>query len=216
MKTKDCPICTNESPLRLTKGITEYFQCTNCKTIFCDALNNEDKVGGLFEVERNEKENHLRIARVDEITKGMNKEDVWILDFGCGSGYLIDDLKKAGYPNVDGYDAYNEKFSKLPEKDKYHVVVCVETAEHFSFPYLELEVMHRCLKLRGCVMLETGYLDAAIEDGHEIDTYFYISPEAGHSTIYSNHGMDLLMALNGFFPKHYFNKHVKLYQKVSI
>lgn len=215
LEKRDCVICTNESGLRLTKGTTKYYQCSNCKTIFCNALDNDNKVGGKFEVERNEKENHLRIERVNEVLMGLDKNEVRILDFGSGTGYLIDDLKKAGYPNVDGYDAYNPKFQRLPEKNKYHLVISVETIEHFAYPFLEFDVMNRCLIDNGCVSLETGMLDAAIEDGHDIDTYFYIDPIAGHSTIYSNHGLDLLMSYKGFFPKHHFNKHSRLYQKIK-
>lgn len=213
-ETKDCIICTNEAQLRLTKGITKYFQCVNCKTIFCDALDNDNMVGGKFEVERNQKENHLRIERIDEILKGLDKDEVHILDFGCGTGLLIDDLKKAGYKNVDGYDAYNPKFQKLPEKNKYHVVVSVETFEHFATPFVEIEVIHRCLLNHGCCYVETGYIDAALEDGYTVDDYFYIAPEAGHSTIFSHHGIDLLMAYRGFYVKNNFNKHVKLFQKI--
>lgn len=215
-KKRDCIICTNESQLVVTKGITEYFQCINCKTVFCNALDNENMVGGKFEVERNEKENHLRIERINEITKGLDKNDIWILDFGCGTGYLIEDLKKEGYKNVDGYDAYNEKYSKLPEKNKYHVVVSVETFEHFAFPFVELDVINRCLLNYGCCYVETGYIDAAIEDGHTVENYFYLAPEAGHSTIFSHHGIDLLMAYRGFLVKYNFNKHCKLFQKLPV
>lgn len=213
-KIKSCPICVNESRVLVTKGIIDYCQCCNCGTIFSEALDNDNLVGGEFEEERNEKENHLRIERVNEMTLGMSKEDVWILDFGCGHGRFIEDLKKAGYPNVDGYDAYYEPYSRLPEKNKYHVVTAIEVFEHFSQPYLEIDVINRSLMRGGVVMVETGYVDAAIEDGHDLKTYFYINPQAGHSTIYSHHGIDLLMSYRGFSVKPMFNKHVKLFQKI--
>lgn len=210
---KDCPICNNESNLRITKGVVKYYQCSNCKSLFCEPLNQEGLVGGKFEVERNEKENHLRIERTDKILKGLDKAEVNILDFGCGQGLLINDLKKAGYPNVDGYDAYSEQYSRLPENNKYQLIIMVEVAEHFSAPYFEFDVAYRALVNGGVIMTETGMLDAAFEDGHTIDNYFYIAPEAGHSTIYTNHGLDVLMVQKGFRVKPFFNNYVRLYQK---
>lgn len=211
--TKLCPICNNEAPLFQIKLNVQYNQCVNCHTVFSDPIDQDGMVGGEFEQERNQKENHLRIARVDEMMEGAIKETVNILDYGCGNGLLIKDFKEAGYPNTDGYDPYTKEFWRLPKHNHYDVITAIEVFEHFSFPFIELDVMFRALKPGGGIMIETGYLDAAIEDGHDLQTYFYINPAAGHSTIYSNHGMDLLMSLHGFIPRQHFNKHVKLYQK---
>jgi len=211
---RDCIICTNESGLRLTKGTTKYYQCSNCKTIFCDALDNDNLVGGEFEPERNEKENHLRIDRIGEIVNGIDKEKVNILDFGCGHGLLIDDLRKAGYITVDGYDAYYEPYSKLPKKEFYHVVSMVECIEHTTPPFLELDVIHRSLVNGGGLMIETSFVNIAEQEGIPIDDFFYIAPQSGHSTIFSHHGLDMLLLMKGFTPMHHFNRHVRLYKKI--
>src|SRR6478736_1264828 len=118
MKDRICPICSNAAPFRLKKENTDYCQCCNCKTLFSDPLENSDMVGGEHEEGRNIQQNHLRIGRIDEMIMGAKKDTIHILDFGCGHGMLIDDLKKSGYPNVVGYDAYNEKYNVLPEKEK--------------------------------------------------------------------------------------------------
>lgn len=209
----DCPICNNAAYFVFRKVNTDYSMCTNCKTVFSDVLDNDNLVGGVAEVERNTQQNHLRIARVDEMTLGMKKEDVFILDWGCGTGYLIEDLKKAGYINTFGYDAYNPPFQKLPEKDKFHIVISVECFEHFSAPYVEVDVIHRVLKDNGVCYIETGYLDATREDGIADVDNPYINPDAGHSTIYTHHGMDVLMALRNFRPIQKFNRHCHLYGK---
>lgn len=208
-----CPICNNAAHKRLKKGNTDYLQCVNCKTIYCVALDQENLVGGSFEFERNEKENHLRIERVDEMAKGIPKEEVRILDFGCGHGGLIKDLKNAGYIHVDGFDAYNPEYSRLPEKESYHIITCIECIEHTSAPFLEIDVMYRSLVNNGGVMLESGFLDVPIEDGIPIEDYFYIDAEAGHSTIFTHHSIDVLMCLKGFIPMAHFNRHVRAYKK---
>lgn len=210
---RKCIVCNNSSTKRLIRDEIQYWQCSNCKTLFCDELDNADKVGGEWEVERNDQQNHLRIGRINEMVYGSKKEEVNILDFGAGHGYFIRDLKNAGFPNVDGYDAYNDEFSKLPTRDTYHVVTMTEVIEHLTAPFYELDVVHRCLLKGGAVLIETSFIDVAAEDGIALEDFFYISPKAGHSTIFSHHGLDLLMALKGFTPAQCFNRNVKLYIK---
>lgn len=210
-----CPICNNEPNHFIQKGATLYSQCASCRTVFCGTLNQEGLVGGEFEEERNNNQNHLRIERVDQMSEGIPKEEVRILDFGCGSGMFIDDLKSAGYIHVDGYDGYNEKFCMVPKKNSYHIVTATEVFEHFAFPFMEVDVIYRSLVNGGCCLVETGIIDAAYEDGYTVDDWFYINPEAGHSTVFSTHGLDVLMVSKGFKVRQSFNNYVKLYQKIE-
>lgn len=170
-------------------------------------------IGGEHEEGRNETQNHLRIGRVDEMVHGSKKEDVKILDFGCGHGMLIVDLKKSGYLNVDGYDAYNENFDTLPKRNSYHVITAIEVFEHLSPPFYEIDVIWRALLPGGAIMIETSFIDVAKEDKIPLEDFFYIAPQNGHSTIYSHHGLDVLMCKKGFIPRQHFNRHVRLFQK---
>lgn len=208
-----CPICSNEPDKFFNKGVVLYSQCANCKTVFCDMLDQEGKIGGEYEVERNEKENYLRIERVDQMAYGIPKHEVRILDWGCGSGYFIDDLKKAGYMHVDGFDAYNEKFITLPKKEHYHIVTATEVFEHFSSPFREIDVIYRSLVNGGGVIIETSFTNIAEQEKIPIEDFFYISPEAGHSTLFSHHSLDLLMALKSFRPLQHYNRHCRAYVK---
>lgn len=210
---KSCVICNNECILRLTKESIDYYQCSSCKTLFTEPLENSNMVGGGNEVQRNQEQNHIRIDRINEMIKGMKKENVDILDFGCGHGMLIEDIKKAGYPNVDGYDAYSEQYSRLPEKNKYHIITAIEVIEHTSYPFYELDVIFRSLRSRGVVMFETSFVDVAVEDNIELEDFFYIDPKVGHSTIFSHHGLDVLMCLKGFTPMQHWNRHCRLYKR---
>lgn len=210
-----CVICNHGTDKSVLKGAIQYYKCSNCQSIFCEPLDQENKIGGQFEIERNEKENHIRIARIDKACENIPKEEVRILDFGAGTGYLIQDLKKYGYTHVDGFDAYSEQYCRLPAKEQYHIIICVETAEHFSAPFMEFDLMHRSLVTNGVVLLETGYLDATREDGIKDEDNPYINPDAGHSMIYTHHCMDLLMCMKGFRPRQKFGRHCLFYQKVA-
>lgn len=212
---KTCIICGNEAHHRLTKLGNDYYQCWSCRTLFSGPIDQEGMVGGEHEEGRNIEQNHLRINRVNEMTLGLKKEDVHILDFGCGHGMFVSDLKKAGYANAVGYDAYNDYYSRLPETNKFSIVTMTEVIEHISHPFAELKWIHKALVPGGCLMIETSFVNIAEQENIPLSDFFYIAPQNGHCTIFSHHGLDLLMALYGFIPRQHFNRHVRLYQKIS-
>lgn len=210
---RPCIICDNQSFPKFVKLGVQYWLCDNCETLFSGELDNSNKVGGEYEVERNEQQNHLRIARIDEMIYGSNKEDVHILDFGCGNGMLIEDLKKAGYVHVDGYDAYNPKYDTPPQREKYHIVTMIECIEHLSEPFSEIDVICRALKSGGCAMIESSFTDVAKQDNIPLEEFFYVAPQSGHSTIFSHHGIDVIFSMKGFRPRQHFDRNVRFFQK---
>lgn len=215
MKEKICPICNNHSNFRLRKSTSDYYQCSSCRMLYCDPIDQTDMVGGEHEIGRNESQNSLRITRINEMTLGAKKDSINILDFGAGHGYFVRDLINAGYKNVTAYDAYNEEFSMLPEKNKYHIVTMTEVIEHIPSPFLELDVINRSLLDGGILTVETSFVNVADEDGIPLDDFFYIAPQNGHSTIHSHHSMDLLMMQKGFIPVEHINRHVRNYRKIK-
>lgn len=208
-----CPVCNNMAPLKMSKQNVAYHQCESCKMIFSDPLNQDGLVGGQHEDGR-ALQNDIRLERIKTMTEGLRKEDIRILDFGCGHGYLVNYLKENGY-NVTGFDAYNEDFSRLPERGMYHLCLCVEVIEHTSTPFIELDVINRSLVMGGLAYFETGFWDVAIRDNVAIEDYVYLAPEAGHSTIFSHHAFDLLMSFKGFIPKRHFDDNCRLYVKIK-
>jgi SAM-dependent methyltransferase len=208
-----CLICGNPSHLFITKKNTDYYTCESCNTIFSAPLDQESMVGGMHE-EGRALQNPIRLDRIKTMTEGIKKEDIRILDFGCGNFLLGKYLQNKGY-NVTGYDAYSEEYSCLPEKNKYHLCLMIEVIEHTSSPFIELEVIHRSLKDGGLLYVETGFYDVMIEDNVKPEDYVYIEPSVGHSTIFSHHSLDLLMAYRGFRTRRHFDRNCRLYEKVK-
>lgn len=132
-----------------------------------------------------------------------------LLDFGCGHGYLVRDALDLGL-TAYGYDKYNSDFQSLP--NEVDVVSMVEVIEHTVAPFAELDMVYDCLRLKGYVYIETSFTDIGRSLG-ELHDFFYISPEAGHSTIFSHKSLDLLMISKGFTPKEHINPTVRIYQK---
>lgn len=211
MNTKTCYICNNHAHLLFVKKGTEYHCCTNCGTLFSDPLENSGMVGGMNEVPRNVEQNTGRIERLKTLCGG-NLKDVNVLDFGCGTGYLIKDLRDGGF-EAEGYDAYNEQFSRLPEKNKFQLCTIVECIEHLSKPFAELDCIYRSLIPGAVVYVETSFTDVAEQEGIPLDLFSYVEPSVGHSTIFSWHGLDVLMLRKGFVPTQHINRHVRLFIK---
>lgn len=213
MQYKKCPICGNTSEYRFTKDISKYYECVNCRSLYCGELPNDNLIGGVAELERNTQQNHLRIHRIDELCAGENKENIFILDWGAGHGYFINDLKQAGYHNTFGYDLYNEEFQTLPSRDTFHIVTSIECFEHLSAPFVEVDAIYRSMKNNGVVYIETGFLDATRDEGIKDEDNPYVNPSAGHSIIYTHHALDVLMLSKKFKIEKKFNRHCHVYSK---
>lgn len=206
-----CPICGNPAHHFIKKGTVDYAKCESCNTIFCGQLDQENMVGGMHEDGR-ALQNDIRLDRIKTMTAGMKKEDIRILDFGCGNFLLGKYLQEHGY-NVIGYDAYHPEYNRLPDNNKYHLCLCIEVIEHTSFPFVELAVINRSLVEGGLLYIETGFYDVMIEDKIDPQNYIYIEPSVGHSTIFSHHSLDLLLSYRGYLTRRHFDRNCRLYEK---
>jgi SAM-dependent methyltransferase len=72
-----------------------------------------------------------------------------ILDFGCGKGLMVENLKKR-YPNIRiyGYDPAQEQYDKLP--DSVDMIMSSDVLEHIEPELLEqtlIDLKQRCTKV---------------------------------------------------------------------
>jgi SAM-dependent methyltransferase len=208
--TKTCYICNNEAAFCVNKYNVDYHQCFSCKTIFCDPLDQDEMVGGTNETPRNEQFNPLRLQRIQELYAGGPKPK--ILDWGCGSGMYVDFMRGAGY-DVDGFDPYNPKYDQLPKPDSYDLVNMCEVIEHLSSPFIEIKAIARSMKRGAVLVVETSFVNCMAEDGFTPESFFYLDPRVGHSTLFSHHSIDLLMVKNGLHPLQHTDRNVRVYIK---
>jgi len=207
-----CIACNNTAIAIFKKSGVEYFQCGFCESVFSAPVPNDNMVGGGMELERNQLQNIDRIKRFYKLRPDIIDGNS-VLDWGCGHGMLVEDLKKQGI-DADGYDLYNPEFNTLKIGKKYAIISLVETFEHMGDPFGDLDRMKLFLMGDGIVYIETGFVEIPIQDKIELIDYFYIDPTVGHSTILSHLGLDILMLRKGFRPLKHINRTVRVYQKV--
>jgi hypothetical protein len=185
----------------IKSGVT-YWKCEQTGTIFSKPLDQSNKVGGGFEVERNNKDDNIeRIQRIKMVTGKPNPK---VLDYGCGNGMLVKAMNENGCEAI-GYDAFNPEFDKMAVA--VDCVVMIEVVEHLSHPFKEFSQIYDSLLKGGRVYIETSFADWLTKEDP------YISPEAGHSTIFTHKGLDMLMQSKGFKVLPAINRNVRLYEK---
>ncbi len=186
-----------------TKNDVDYYQLPN-GTVYCKPLDQSNKVGGTGESNRNSIHNPGRMDRILAM-----KANPCVLDYGCGSGLLVNFLKIRNI-NVTGYDKYSETYNKELPKDTFDVVTMIEVVEHLAAPFSEIDEVFYSLKEGGHVMIETSFTDWM----DSADPY--INPGIGHCTIFSHAGLDELMVSKGFKVGEPINRNVRIYHKPVI
>jgi 2-polyprenyl-3-methyl-5-hydroxy-6-metoxy-1,4-benzoquinol methylase len=74
--------------------------------------------------------NYLRRLKAAGFTRQHS-----LLDYGCGSGLLVEWLRREGYRKVDGFDAYGDKYSDRNVLGrKYDFVILQDVLEHTEEP----------------------------------------------------------------------------------
>jgi 2-polyprenyl-3-methyl-5-hydroxy-6-metoxy-1,4-benzoquinol methylase len=169
--------------------------------IFCEELDQSNKVGGGNEVERNSDE--LNAGRLERIRMLTGKDAPKVLDYGCGHGWMAEYFNNRGVP-CNPYDKYVEGTELTYEND---CVVLTEVVEHLTAPFEELAEVYSVLRDGGVVMIETSFSDWLTKDDA------YITPTVGHSTIFSHAGLDFLMQKFGFKIGNHINRNVRIYIK---
>lgn len=99
---------------------------------------------------------------VYELIKNQPKS-AKILEIGCGSGYILDHLKKNGFTNIEGVDASKtwlpfykniKKGTKLPtKKNSYDIILLLDVIEHVKTEKTLLKKIHDLLKKDGILLI---------------------------------------------------------------
>ena len=104
-----------------------YSRCCSCYSLINRTENNPD----YMDYATGSEISNIKVKRFLKFLKKCGvKEKSAILDYGCGNGALFLKLR-THFPDTDGYEPFNEKYSILSGK-KYDVVYLTHAFEHIS------------------------------------------------------------------------------------
>ena len=140
------------------------------------------------------------------------KKDHRILDYGCGSGALVEYLRSSGYGYTAGFDQYSERYGDRGVlQQSYDMVVSQDVLEHVPDPWELLRAIHTVTKPGAAIVIGTP--NAASIDLREPEQYIHALHQPYHRNIFSSQalldaGEKMGWKLERYYPTMYFNSWV--------
>jgi SAM-dependent methyltransferase len=123
-----------------------------------------------------------------------------VLDFGCGSGEILDALQDAGWTTYGIEPATRQAFARhhelteIPSSAMFDLAIAHHVLEHVSDPLRILRAMFGCLKQDGLLFVSVPRLDTLALHRD----YRYCINDRAHIVSYTTDAMATLMGMAGF------------------
>ena len=179
-----------------------YYRCTVCGFIFTtdfDGLSEEQLKELVYNDLYSDVDPDWEKTRPQDIANLVMKlfsncrDEISILDYGCGNGLVSKILLNNGFSEVHNYDPLVEKFATLP-KGRFDVVLCFEVLEHLTDPVRACRDIADLRADKGIVLHSTLLQPQSIDEV-KLD-WWYAGPRNGHFSLF---GADSLKILWGRF-----------------
>ena len=133
-------------------------------------------------------------ARLIELF-GKQCKTLSLLDYGCGNGVMIDQLRKAGFADCEGYDPISPDFSRKPDR-RFNIIASIETLEHVPNPAKFVEDVDTFSDDRSIILFTTLVQPKNFD---EIGlNWWYVAPRSGHISLHSKTSLTRLWNDRGF------------------
>lgn len=193
MGDRKCPICNSDKKTKIgdinlinfdnEQGIFDHqtiSKCEKCGSVFHEGIDMSlldahyaQYTGGSDVQKMTEDELVLNNNMANFIESHLNiSKDAYILDVGCGYGWVIELLSDRGYKNIVGMDTDEPLMKKLQEQGynvevgsvysqnredlngKYDVVILKMVMEHLENPYSAVENVRKWMNTNGVLVIE--------------------------------------------------------------
>ncbi|HEX2654233.1 MAG TPA: class I SAM-dependent methyltransferase, partial [Xanthobacteraceae bacterium] len=219
MKLANCKICGFEAPFvgvvdfnrscmaeynakYPPVGVPIYYQkCSNCDFTFTTAF--DDWSAGRFAEEiYNERYIECDPDYADARPRSMSEDlsaifDQFkgrsVLDYGCGSGRMMEIMRELGFRNLDGYDPIS--YCERP-KSRYELAYSVEVIEHSPTPWETFREAVSYLSKDAVFAFTTLVVDHTIAP-YDLSNW-YVAPRNGHVSLYSRAALLLVASELGY------------------
>jgi len=174
-----------------SKETFTYIRCSACRSLRCAQTVDLDRYYANYPFKRHRLDLWTRVAYGNMLRRlrraGLSSDDA-ILDYGCGPGLWIEFLKRRGYRNAVGYDAFEPRFSDLAALGRrYDLVFSQDVLEHVESPKSFLDETARLAAPGGLIYLGTPNA-AEIELSHPEEYSIDLHPPY-HRHILSEHAL---------------------------
>lgn len=180
-KINKCPICqSKKKKTYLVQYGIKIVSCQNCNLTFSeeqprnlnDVYSNNDflkKQINSYDKSRNYRIKRFAVERIKILKKYKKKGS--LLDFGCGTGWFLEEAKK--HYKVSGVE-YSDSIRKWLKtklnissfkditkiRDKYDIITAFDVIEHVSSPLIFLKNLKKNLKKNGIILIYTPNIDS--------------------------------------------------------
>lgn len=132
-----------------------------------------------------------RFASLMQRTLDGNK-NLRLLDYGSGAGVFVEEMRKAGYSNCEGYDPF---FNPTRPDGLFDVITCFEVIEHSTRPYEMFLDMKSSLAEGGCIIFSQALQPDNIKDIR--CSWWYVAPRNGHVSFFTEDSLANLGSRTG-------------------
>ena len=182
-----------------------YYRCDVCEFIFTKDFDHFGNKGfsqyiynddyPKLDIDYAEKRPLITYSLIDHYFSA-NKQNMSILDYGGGSGYLEKVLKDQGY-QADTYEPFGKNMATPTMEQKYQIIVSMEVLEHIDKPIEAIENMLNYLDTENGIILFSTLLQPPDIETLKT-TWWYINPRGGHISFYTRHCFVTIFEKYGF------------------
>ena len=209
-----CPACDSEALKRegeIGIGTITAVLCLRCGVLFCDPMPAAEAVDAYYAPDGAWQQHEQPKAQRDyaaslvktfaaagvDLTQGGR-----VLDFGCGSGKLLDGLRSLGWHTAGiepatraAFDRHRE-LTALPAAGDFDLVIAHHVLEHLPHPAAILPPLVASVRIGGHLLISVPYVDDLCRIDTPVRLGYYLNGQK-HLVAYPEASLRMLLAMAG-------------------